>query len=310
MKAALLFPGQGSQTPGFLHKLPDHPSVQQTLAEASAAIGCNVLTLDDEIALRKSGNVQTAMTTSGVAFGRALAWEGVVFAVVAGHSVGVFAAAVIAGAVELEPALNLVRLRAQLMERDTSLMFAMIAIDGLSISLVDRLIADSEVRVAVRNAPQQFVLVGPVEALKPLVEKAKIAGATRITTLDVPTASHHPALRPAANELMHAARNIPFAHPRIPVLSNRTGRPLRTADAVREELAFNMAEPVLWNEVLQTLTSLSSAPLVETPPGHRLSQLAHAAFPHTPVFAATDMRFDSLLQRLQRFTDERDDRVR
>ena len=48
---AILCPGQGAQTPGYLHRLPDHPAVRLSLAQASEALGRDVLALDSAAAL-------------------------------------------------------------------------------------------------------------------------------------------------------------------------------------------------------------------------------------------------------------------
>ena len=70
---ALLFPGQGAQTDGFLHRLPRHHAVRDTLEEASQVLGVDVLTLDTPDALRSTVAVQIGLTVAGVALTRALA---------------------------------------------------------------------------------------------------------------------------------------------------------------------------------------------------------------------------------------------
>ena len=76
MSVAFLFPGQGSQVPGMLHALPDHPSIARTLDEVTEALGENVLALDSPAALRSTVSVQLALLASGVAVARALVAEG------------------------------------------------------------------------------------------------------------------------------------------------------------------------------------------------------------------------------------------
>ena len=69
---ALLYPGQGAQSTGFLHRLPAHPVVSATLAEASDALSLDVLTLDSSDALRSSVAVQISLVVAGVAIQRRL----------------------------------------------------------------------------------------------------------------------------------------------------------------------------------------------------------------------------------------------
>ena len=90
LSTAYLFPGQGAQSPGFLHRLPEHPLVQDTLAEAGAVLGMDPATLDTEAALASTMAVQLAALIAGVAVMRALAHEGVRVDAAAGLSVGAF----------------------------------------------------------------------------------------------------------------------------------------------------------------------------------------------------------------------------
>src|SRR6202453_1047127 len=101
MSVAFLFPGQGSQVPGMLHNLPDHPAVARTLDEVSESLHADVRQLDSAEALQSTVSVQLALLASGVAVARALFEEGVKPEAVAGLSGGAFAAAVAANALNL-----------------------------------------------------------------------------------------------------------------------------------------------------------------------------------------------------------------
>ena len=72
MSIAFLFPGQGSQFPGMLHQLLDHPEVERTLDEISSVLHSDVRGLDSEEALASTVSVQLALLASGVATARAL----------------------------------------------------------------------------------------------------------------------------------------------------------------------------------------------------------------------------------------------
>src|ERR1700754_1039536 len=115
MTVAFLFPGQGAQTCGFLHALPDHPSIRETLSEAGQLLQRDVLLLDTEAELGTNSSLQLATFIAGVATTRALRAEGVTPDFVAGLSVGTFAAAVASGALRFAEALSLVSFRARLM---------------------------------------------------------------------------------------------------------------------------------------------------------------------------------------------------
>ncbi len=109
MSLALTFPGQGSQQPNMLGSLPDSPAVGAVLAESRSCLGSLGVTgdIDDADALSDTTNVQLALLIAGVACARALIDDfGLTPQFVAGHSVGAFAAAVVAGVLTLDEALT------------------------------------------------------------------------------------------------------------------------------------------------------------------------------------------------------------
>src|SRR5262249_19751349 len=138
---AFLFPGQGAQTDGVLHRLPDHPSTAATLSEASDVLGYDVLTLDTRAALESTVAVQIGMVVAGVALTRALAAEQLRPHVSAGLSVGAYPAAVSCGALEFADAVRLVRKRAELMEAAYPSGYGLAAIAGLTEQQVETLAA-------------------------------------------------------------------------------------------------------------------------------------------------------------------------
>ena len=168
---AFLFPGQGSQAVGMLDAWGEHPAVQGTLAEASAALGEDIAKLIREgpkEALDLTINTQPAMLTAGIACYRAWRAEGGAEpAAVAGHSLGEYTALVAAGALTLADALPLVRFRALAMQDAVPVgSGAMAAILGLDAQAVrdgcaEASAASGEVVEAVNfNDPTQTVIAG------------------------------------------------------------------------------------------------------------------------------------------------------
>ncbi|HXL85112.1 MAG TPA: ACP S-malonyltransferase, partial [Casimicrobiaceae bacterium] len=121
MKLAIVFPGQGSQAVGMLAGYAEHPLVRETFVEASQVLGQDLWALVDSgpaEALNETVNTQPVMLTADVAVYRA--WRaagGAEAAVMAGHSLGEYAALVAAGAIAFADALPLVRFRAQAMQQ-------------------------------------------------------------------------------------------------------------------------------------------------------------------------------------------------
>jgi malonate decarboxylase epsilon subunit len=132
MSVAFIFPGQGSQSPGMLHHLIDHPAVAHTLDEISDVLHSDVRDLNSEEALESDVSVQVALLAAGVGTERFLMEQGIRPAAVAGLSVGAFAAAVTAGVLPLRDAVELVSLRATEMATLYSTGYGLSAIVGLS----------------------------------------------------------------------------------------------------------------------------------------------------------------------------------
>jgi len=285
MTIAFLFPGQGAQTPGFLHRLPDHPAAAATLREASAVLEREILALDEEAALRSTVAVQLGLLVAGVAVARALADEGVVPAMVAGLSVGSFAAAVTAGAIGFADALRLVDRRARLMEQACPAGYGMVALTGLPQRRVEAIVAEAGTPLYLANldGPTEFVLSGADAALDRAIEAARLAGARRAIRLAVAVPSHCPLMDGAATALAAAAEAVPVAAPRMALVGNRRARMLRDADAVREELTTNLAYPARWFDGVTLMAEYGATTLLEMPPGDVLTQLATSAFPELTV---------------------------
>lgn len=107
MSIAFVFPGQGSQTPGMLHQLPNHPGLLRTFEEMSAELDYDVRQLDSPESLRSTVSVQLALLAAGVGTARALEDERVTPKAVTGLSVGAFAAAVHAHVLALADGIRL-----------------------------------------------------------------------------------------------------------------------------------------------------------------------------------------------------------
>jgi malonate decarboxylase epsilon subunit len=300
MKLALLFPGQGAQAAGFLHALPEHGAAQEVLEEASALLGRDVLELDSESALASTVATQIALVVAGAAFVRCCEAADVGPTIVAGMSVGAYAAAIAAGSIDLSTALTLVRRRAELMEAAFPAgTYGMAVVEGLRSSAVAGLLGGTQVAIANYNSGSQHVVGGRLAELELLLPRALDAGAHSAKMLRMSVASHTPALLPAAQQLLEMAQALPFVQPRVPMISNRTARALTTPNAIREELALNMAFPVRWHDTVTALNAVGVTLLIESPPGHTLTRLATAILPDVPSLAAGETRWDVILRTVR-----------
>lgn len=261
MGVAFLFPGQGSQVSGMLHDLPDHPAVAQTLDEVSENLGQNVRQLDSTSALQSTVSVQLALLASGVAVARALIADGAAPEAVAGMSVGAFAAAVVAGVLNLADGVRLVRQRAEMMVELYPSGYGLAAIVGLNeeqVSILAQKIhsVQTPVYVANINAPRQIVIAGSNDGMNEVLEGARKRGALKAVRLDVSEPSHCPLLEPVADALKNSLQEMHLQQPKMVYMGNVTGRALRSAAAISEDFASNIAHGVRWYDATTVLEEL------------------------------------------------------
>ncbi len=293
MSVAYLFPSQGSQRPGMLHDLPDHPATREMISQATEVLGRDVLELDTPEALGSTVATQLALLVTGTTAARILLEEGGEADFVAGHSVGAFAAAVAAGALAYPDALRLVDLRASAMQEAYPRGYGMGVVVGLEERIVSRLAAEvgipkAPVHAANVNAPLQVSVAGAEDALERVLSLAREHGARRARRLAVPVPSHSPLMAPVAAELERALADVPMDLPAVPYLSNVGGRALRDPEEIRADLARSVERPVRWHDATSLLFELGVRLFVELPPGRVLTDLASAAFPEARVIAVAD----------------------
>jgi malonyl CoA-acyl carrier protein transacylase len=260
--SALLFPGQGSQTPGMeavvAARRPD------LLALARELVG------EDPFPRVGDGTrfAQPALFCASVAL-----WEAggrPVAAFVAGHSLGELAALVAGGALDARDGLRLAVTRGQLMdEAAAESPGGMLAALGEGEVEVPALAASLGLTVANENAPGQLVLSGPDEALGEARRELRAAGLKAIR-LPVAGAFHSPAMAGAAERFRAALAEVEFAAPRVPVYSSVEAAPF--ADP-REGLAAALTRPVRWQLTLRRLREAGAARFLEVGPGDVLTGL-------------------------------------
>lgn len=274
MKILFTFPGQGTQRPGMLAALPDGEAV---LSEARAVLGEEIDTLDTRDALRHTRAVQLCLLIAGVAWARALIRAGVKPDIVSGLSIGAYPAAVIAGALRFDDALRLVALRGDLMERAYPSGYGLTAIVGLTLGKLETLMAGSGTYIANLNAETQIVIAGRDEEMASVARKALDAGASRASRLAVSVPSHCALLDKPAAELMKAFESVTLSRPACTYLSGSSGRALWDVEKIADDLAFNMARTVQWQDAMVAANQRDARLAIEMPPGSVLTGLTHQA---------------------------------
>jgi [acyl-carrier-protein] S-malonyltransferase len=282
MKLAMVFPGQGSQAVGMMAGYDAFPVVRDTFAEASAALGQDLWALVTEgpdEALNQTVNTQPAMLAADIAVYRA--WRaagGAPPTVLAGHSLGEYAALVASGAMSFADALPLVRFRAQAMQEavpaGVGSMAAVMGLDEPGLAEACREAAQGQVvEPANFNAPGQIVIAGHRKAVERAMAIAKSRGAKRAVMLPVSAPFHSMLLKPAAERLAAYLAKVPLDLPAVPVLHNVDVRVAHSPDAIRAALAAQAASPVRWIETVRAFSAQGVTHVVECGPGKVLSGL-------------------------------------
>jgi [acyl-carrier-protein] S-malonyltransferase len=260
----------------------DAAVVRATFDEASAALGDDLWTMVAEgpaEVLTQTVNTQPVMLTAGIAAWRL--WQekgGKNPAVLAGHSLGEYAALVAAGVISLKDAVPLVRLRATAMQEavpvGTGAMAAILGLDTPGIVAACAEAAQGEVVEPVNfNANGQTVIAGHKAAVERAMDACKARGAKMAKALPVSAPFHSSLIRPAADKLAARLAELSLNVPSIPVINNVDvaieNEPARIKDALIRQ-AYN---PVRWVETIQKMATMGMSTVAECGPGKVLAGL-------------------------------------
>jgi|HubBroStandDraft_6_1064221.scaffolds.fasta_scaffold311900_2 [acyl-carrier-protein] S-malonyltransferase len=262
---AILFPGQGSQTPDMGETVsrvrPDLVSlVEQIVGE-------------DPFARAEEGTryAQPAIFCASLAGWEALGRPS--GDVMAGHSLGELAALVAAGCLTERDGLELVALRGKLMQESGERAGdgGMLALLGAGAADHAGELADAHgLAVANDNSPQQVVLSGDRGSFEAASAAAKELG-LRPMDLPVTGAFHSPMMAEAVPPFVAALERVEVSTPQgVTVFSAVTAAPF---EDVRAQLAQALTMPVRWRETLVAMRDRGAERFVEVGPGRVLTGL-------------------------------------
>ncbi len=282
---AIIAPGQGSQTPGFLNPWLEDQRLREPLELWSDAIGLNLVHLGTEAGaeeIRATANAQPLIVGAGLIGMKSL---GIVnFSVTAGHSVGEITAAAIAGVLSNHDAMTLVR------ERGLAMAVAaaqsptgMSAVLGGERDNVLAVIASLGLVAANDNGAGQIVAAGDLDALGKLGENPP-SGA-RVRSLAVAGAFHTPVMQPAIGHLREYAAKLEVNDPSVSIISNRDGEQVAFGIAVLDRIVNQIANPVRWDLCMQKLGDMGVTAVLELPPAGTLVGLIKRALPDVETLA-------------------------
>ena len=295
MRAAFMFPGQGSQAIGMGQNLIDNfQEARDVFAEVESALGQNLSQIMREgpiETLTLTENAQPALLAVSIATLRVLEKEAgmpldQMAHFVAGHSLGEYSALAASGALRLSDAAKLVKTRGRAMQDAVPAgRGAMAAILGLTLAQVEEVVQQSHeaihdtdknaqiCAVANDNATGQVVISGHKQAVDQAIQRAKARGARGAVLLPVSAPFHCSLMQPAADIMQETLAHTIIATPLRPVIANIHAAPVTDPEQIRTGLVEQICGRVRWRESVMYLAAQKIDTLVEIGAGKVLTNL-------------------------------------
>jgi [acyl-carrier-protein] S-malonyltransferase len=304
---AIVAPGQGAQTPGFLGPWLDESSFSDRLNWLSAVSGLDLGhygTEADAETIRDTAIAQPLLVAAGLLAALELfphpADAYPLVGVVAGHSVGEVTAAAGVGVLSAEQAMVLVRERGRAMaEASAATPTSMTAVIGGDLEDVLTRLTAHGLTAANNNGSGQIVAAGTKDQLAALA--ADPPARARLIELSVAGAFHTEHMEPAVARLEALARAISTHDPRTRLLSNADGQVVHDGREVLKRLVGQVAAPVRWDFCMAAMSDLGVTGLLEMPPAGTLTGIAKRNLKGVDLFALnTPDQLEEAMQFVQK----------
>lgn len=299
MKTCFVFPGQGSQYPGMGKDLYESSNkVKELFKVASDSTGMDLQKLlfeGTEEDLKQTDKTQIAVTLVNMASALVLEEKGIKADLVAGHSLGEFAALAYAGVISKEDLFPLVKARGELMAKAASELDrsagdpGMAAVISRDMAPVMEAVKSANVDglyVANYNSPGQVVLAGTAAGIEAGEALCKDAGARRYIVLKVSGPFHSPLMQAAADAFKEKLEAVEFQDPKLPVYSNVTGELITSGAEAKKFAVEQIVSSVLWTKEEEAFAASGVERIIEAGPGTVLAGLWKAFNSDIPCFGA------------------------
>ena len=282
MKSAWLFPGQASQYVGMGKDIFDHTDLGKHYFEcANDVMECDIQSIifyGPKEKLKQTQYTQPAIYIVSVILGELLKAKGFSPNAVAGHSLGEYSSLSVANAFDFETGLSLVKIRADNMAKAGAAQEgAMAAIIGLEDKTVSELCSDYSgngvVVAANYNSPGQVVISGSPEAVKSVMDSAKVSGARMTVQLNVSGAFHSPLMAPAREALADSLDSFEISDSLFPIFTNVDAEPITKGHEIKDSLIRQLENPVLWSKSILSMKDFGIQSFTEVGPGKILQGL-------------------------------------
>lgn len=285
---AIVAPGQGAQTPGFLAPWLADAAFSDLLASLSEVAGIDLShygTKGDAETIRQTDIAQPLLVAAGVAVAAGLFPAGEITraGVVAGHSVGEITAAALTGVLSPEDAMAFVAERGRGMaEASNARPTSMMACVGGDRDEVLAAIARAGLTPANNNGSGQIVAAGTVEQLAEL--SADPPAKVRLVQLSVAGAFHTVHMAPAVTRLELLAQTLTTHDPATRLLTNADGAVVASGAEFLTRLVNQVANPVRWDLCMATMAELGVTGILELTPAGTLTGIAKRNLKGTALF--------------------------
>ena len=286
--SAIIFPGQGSQYVGMGVALADkYEAAKEVFDEVDEALGQDLFKIikeGPESELRLTSNAQPALMAVSLAVLRVIedisnqSIENMV-SFLAGHSLGEYSALTAAGSFSLANAAKLLRVRGESMQNAVPVgTGGMAALLGAELDVAKEIAVLASEKgvcdIANDNAPGQIVLSGDLKTVEQSIEIAKAKGIRRAVLLPVSAPFHCSLMKPAAEKMLEALRNIKILPPKVPVVTNVDATKISgDPDDIRGSLVQQVTSMVRWRESVEWMIENGITSFVELGAGKVLTGL-------------------------------------
>lgn len=261
---AFVFPGQGCQKEGMGKDLYDkYPIARNLFERANDFLGrkiTDVMFYGTEEELMETINTQPSVFLYEVVL--ALSQNDLMPDVVAGHSLGEFAALVVNECISFEDGLHLVLNRAIIGQKACEKYHTgMGAVIGLSDEYVAKRIKEiceetnEPIYFANYNGPGQVVISGSKKGVRLACKAFMKEGAKKAVPLAIGGSFHTPYMDDAGKELGEIIKKTEFKTPKCPIYQCVDALPHTNPDEIKNNLIQHITHPVRWTDMTTNMAS-------------------------------------------------------
>lgn len=303
---ALLCPGQGAQT-----------SQMFDMANTSATTAAWLqISLDNSIAGKRLADVlaipellfenlyaQTLIVTATLANWLALREHLPQADLVAGYSIGEFAAHAVSGSLDVDAVLALATSRAAMMQACITKPQGMLAVSGIPLDKIAEVAQQHQLHIAIVTAANKVIVAGlsdDIAEAAPLFRRLP-GQDVNLTEIAVHVASHTPLMQPAQQVLSTALDVTAFRDNAVPVLAGVNAEKVCTGAQIRSSLLAQLSNTIHWDACMDAIAENNISFALELGPGSALSAMLRARHPHIVCRSVADFRsLDGVIKWVQR----------